>query len=117
MAAIIGQINLLKFKNARRVNASGEKGVFIPLADNPTIFDGGKGCYANVRIVAKESTFQDKHYTHFIALDCPKDIREKMGEEELRSVTPILGNLREWKAEPTYTEEKVEELDDLPFDK
>lgn len=117
MGTIIGQINLLKFRNARRVNASGEKGIFIPLSDNPSIFDGGKGCYANVRIVAKESDFQDKHYTHFIALDCPREKRDALSADELRAVTPILGNLKEWKAEPNYGKENIEELDDLPFSK
>lgn len=117
MATIIGQINLLKFKNARRVQAGTEKGIFIPIADNPSIFEGAKGSYAYVRIVAKESEFNGTRYTHFIALDCPKDKREKMSEEELRSVTPILGNLREWQAQPDYGKENIEELDDLPFSK
>lgn len=122
MSTITGQINLLKFRNARRVQAANQKGIFIPIEDNPTIFDGCKGCYANIRIVEKPSEFNGIQFSHFIALDLKKEERDRLAsrlsDQELRSLTPILGNLREWKAEHTYESVDLEDVnDDLPFDR
>lgn len=102
MATILGQINLMKFKGARRVSDGKTRGIFIPVDENPTIYDSGRGAYASVRIVEKASEFDGKKYTHFIALDLPKDkrdeLREKLGDDAFRALTPILGNLREYQA-------------------
>ena len=116
MSTIIGQINLMKFNGARRVTDGRSKGIFIPVAENPTIFDGAKGAYASIRIVEKASDFNDIHYTHFIALDLQKDkrdqLRESLGEEGLRALTPILGNLREYKAPaPEYQPTELHDPD------
>lgn len=120
MATITGQINLLKFRNARRVQAGNEKGIFIPVEDNPSIVDGAKGAYANLRIVDKASEYNGITYTHFAALSITKEQREQLeatlGEEEIRACTPILGNFKEWKNEPTYEQTTIKNVDDLPFD-
>lgn len=117
MATIIGQINLLKFRNARRVQDGNIKGIFIPIADNPAIFDGGKGCYANIRIVEKASEYNGIKYTHFAALSIAKEEREQlsmtMSEEDLRSLTPIVGNFKEYRNEPQYEKTTLASADDL----
>ena len=100
---ITGRINLLKLKNARRVQDGNIKGIFIPIYDNPAIYAEGKGAYLSIRIVEKPSEYNGVKYSHFIAASLDKDQREKLKEElsdeELRSVTPILGNARTWGGE------------------
>lgn len=120
MPTITGSINLMKFVGARKVIASGEKGIFIPIDQNPTIVSGAKGAYANVRIVEKESTFNDRHYTHFCALSLPKDTKEQLrakgySDEQLNGLTPILGNLEVYQPKDEYQTETIKEADDLPF--
>ena len=120
MSTINGSINLMKFVGARKVVASGEKGIFIPIDQNPTIVSGAKGAYAQVRIVEKESTFNDRHYTHFICLSLSKEMKDSLrnqgyDDEKLNSLTPILGNLEEFKPKDEYQTENVQEIDDLPF--
>jgi len=120
MATINGSINLMKFVGARKVVASGEKGIFIPIDQNPTIVSGAKGAYANVRIVEKESTFNDRHYTHFICLSLGKELKEQLrakgyDDDKLNSLTPILGNLETFQPKDEYQAETIKEADDLPF--
>lgn len=133
MATIAGQINLLKLRNARRVQDGNIKGIFIPIYDNPAIYAEGKGAYLSLRIVEHESEFNGRQYTHFIAASIDKDKRDALKEEgredELRSVTPILGNASEYRADaPEYEQTQLspvadlysadgfrEQPDDLPF--
>ena len=127
MATLNGSINLLKYKDARKVIIAGVKGIFIPVDENPTIFVGGKGAYANVRIVEHESTFDDSTYSHFISAsfgksDDRKKYEETFGSEALRAVTPILGNLAAYQdsraneSEESYVAaEDVKDDGDLPF--
>lgn len=123
--AINGKINLMKYVGARKVCLGGENGVFIPVEQNPTIYAGDKGVYASVRIVEHESTFDDAHYTHFIAAALDKKTREEMreafGDERVKSVTPILGNATDY-SQQSSTYETVEEdtseevIEDMPED-
>lgn len=120
MSTITGSINLMKFVGARKIIASGEKGIFIPVEQNPTIVPGAKGAYANIRIVESNRTFNDHEYTHFLALSLPKKQREEMKasgrrDEDINALTPILGNLETFVPKDSYQEEKVVERDDLPF--
>jgi len=110
----------MKFVGARKVVASGEKGIFIPIGENPSIVSGAKGAYANVRIVEKESTFNDRHYSHFICLSLPKEKKEELrgqgyDDEKFNSLTPILGNLEAYKPKDEFQDENIQEIDDLPF--
>jgi len=102
MATITGQINLLKLKNARRVQDGNIKGIFIPIYDNPAIFAEGRGAYLNIRIVEKESEYNGKKFSHFIAADLPKEkreeLREQLDDDDFRAVTPILGNANAWES-------------------
>ena len=119
MSTITGSINLMKFVGARMVSAGGVKGIFIPLDQNPSIVPGAKGEYANVRIVEKESTFNDRHYTHFIALSLPKNKKDELrskgySDEKLNGLTPILGNLETYQPKEE-SDENILEIDDLPM--
>lgn len=126
-----GTINLMKYNGARKVAIGGQKGIFIPVAENPTIYAEGKGAYASIRIVEKESTFDDRHYTHFVSASLSKKKREELeaqgyDKEAMYAVTPILGNLETYDAQPageSYEEAEAVEVggaddngkDDLPF--
>lgn len=102
MATITGQINLLKLKNARRVQDGNIKGIFIPIYDNPAIYAEGRGAYLNIRIVEKESEYNGKKFSHFIAADLAKEkrdeLRDRLSDDDFRAVTPILGNANAWEA-------------------
>lgn len=120
--SINGSINLLKIKGARKILADGQKGIFIPAEDNPAIYVG-KGAYLSIRVVEKETTFEDRHYTHFVSVGLPKskiDELKKAGatEEDIKELTPILGNLEEYvpKEGGNYEASATVELpEDLPF--
>ena len=118
MATITGQINLLKLYGAKRVAMGNVKGLFIPVSMNPAIFDAQKGAYLNVRIVDKPSEFNGKQYTHFIAADLNKTKKDELrqngvSDEEIRSYTPILGNLKAWEPEaPSYENANLQPIDD-----
>lgn len=118
--AINGSINLLKYVGARKVSLGGQKGIFIPVDDNPSIYVGEKGAYASVRIVEHESTYGDKTYTHFIAaaIDSKKrrdELENQFGKERVKSMTPILGNAVDYNAQSGGTYEEEQEDDgDLP---
>jgi len=114
-----GSINLLKYPGARRIIANGVKGIFIPVDNNPSIFVGDKGAYASIRVVEKETTFDDRHYTHFVAASLPKKVREGMTEEQAKAAAPILGNLEAYQPQQGGSYEEaatVEDEEDLPFD-
>lgn len=100
MATITGQINLLKLKNARRVQDGNIKGIFIPIYDNPAIYAEGRGAYLNIRIVEKESEYNGKKFSHFIAADLAKEkrdeLRDRLSDDDFRAVTLILGNANAW---------------------
>lgn len=100
MATITGQINLLKLKNARRVQDGNIKGIFIPIYDNPAIYAEGRGAYLNIRIVEKESEYNGKKFSHFIAAGLAKEkrdeLRDRLSDDDFRAVTPILGNANAW---------------------
>lgn len=117
-----GNINLMKYPGARRILANGVKGIFIPVEDNPSIFVGEKGAYASIRVVEKESEFNDRHYTHFVAASLPKKVRDELKakgktDEELKALAPILGNLETFDPQSAGSAEyeEVDEAEDLPF--
>lgn len=129
MATITGQINLLKLKNARRVQDGNIKGIFIPIYDNPAIYAEGRGAYLNIRIVEKESEYNGKKFSHFIVADLAKEkrdeLRDRLSDDDFRAVTPILGNANAWDSnrhnndyeQTTLTEPEslTPQPSDLPF--
>ena len=116
-------MNLLKLKGARKIIAKEQKGIFIPVEENPSIFVGDKGAYLSIRVVEKESDFEDRHYTHFVSASIPKKKRDELeaagySKEEIYALTPILGNLETYEPQGgggNYEEEEVKEAEDLPF--
>ena len=118
-----GSINLMKYPGAKKIIANGQKGIFIPVEPNPSIFVGEKGAYASIRVVEKESEFNDRHYTHFVAAQLPKKVRDDLkaagkSDDDIKALTPILGNLETYVPQEggaTYEEASVDEAEDLPF--
>lgn len=114
--AINGSINLLKYSGARKVSLGGQKGIFIPVEENPTIFVGEKGAYASVRVVEHESSFDGKTYTHFIAASLDKKKKDELenayGKDKVKEFTPILGNATDYSAQQSDSYE--EESEDMP---
>ena len=117
-----GKINLLKYKGARKVSISGKNGIFIPVDENPTIFVSENGAYSNIRIVEKESKFDNREYSHFICTSFSskkvyEDYEKEYTSEGLREFTPIIGNIEKYtpKAGTEYETIDDKEVDDLPF--
>ncbi len=122
MSTLNGSINLLKYPGAKKIIANGVRGIFIPAETNPSIFVGEKGAYASIRVVEKESEFNDRYYTHFVAASMSKKSREQlsadgMTDEEINALTPILGNLETYAPEVTYESASVQDddVEDLPI--
>jgi len=65
--------------------------LIIPIDDNPGMFLGKKGCY--LYAVAYETQNNQYGDTHMVKPDLPRDVRERMTEDERRN-QPILGNMR-----------------------
>lgn len=113
----------MKYPGAKKIIANGVKGIFIPVETNPSIYVGGKGAYASIRVVEKESNFDDRHYTHFVAASISKKTREAlaadgMSDEEINAVTPILGNLEEYAPKEESFEAAAtvaDDVEDMPF--
>ena len=125
MSTLNGSINLMKFVGARKViDKNNKKCILIPVDDNPTIISGEKGAYANIRVVEKESTYNDRHYTHFIALSLGKKKFDELkasgkSTEEINSYSPVLGNLETYTPQDNYKQESFKDAggyDDLPED-
>lgn len=89
------RIDLLRLQNAFMRNLTGKTStkrcIVIPVDDNPSMFLGEKGCYLNA--VAYETANRQFGDTHFLKPDMPKEVRDRMTEDE-RAALPILGNMR-----------------------
>jgi hypothetical protein len=112
--------DLLQVKGAFVTNIKGKtetkRCLCIPIDEESGLILGEKGCYLNtVAIEMREQKYVD---THCIKVDFPKEVKEKMTEEELRA-TPIIGGLhaivKTVKPMPVTTKSEVENADDLPF--
>lgn len=88
-----GQINLLAFCKAEYLTVNGKPCVVIPVQDNPSLSVGKKGIYASISVV---ETKNNKYgYTHFVGTNISNaEERSKLSQEEMRSVCPILGNVK-----------------------
>ena len=62
----------MKFEGAKKIIANGQKGIFIPVEDNPTISVSENGAFVNIRVWEREATFGERHYTHAIAASISK---------------------------------------------
>lgn len=128
MANFTGKLNFLKLKNACILTVQGKsaakKGVFIPIDDNYLFITAGddqKARGAYIDFMAWENQQPGKYGdTHGIRQSLPKEARERMTEEQLKSV-PYFGNMKPYEAKnasqtveapATYVEEAT---DELPF--
>ncbi|MBQ8713058.1 MAG: hypothetical protein IJ551_09625 [Prevotella sp.] len=89
------KVDLLKLQGAFTRNLKGKtttkRCIIIPIDENPGMFLGEKGCYLNLS--AFETQGNQYGDTHLVKTDLPKEVRERMTEEQRRAV-PILGNMR-----------------------
>lgn len=122
-----GKINLLKFKNACFISVAGKsavkKGVFIPLEDNNIFVSAdeelkAKGAYFD--FTAWENQMPSKYGdSHSIRQSLPKEVRERMTEEQLKAV-PYLGNMKPYELQNGASSVsapvvETQEQNDLPF--
>lgn len=123
-----GKINLLKFKNACLITVKGadatKKGIFIPIEDNNIFISAdddlkAKGAY--IDFTARENQTPGKYGdTHSIRQSLAKEVRNRMTEDELKSI-PYIGNMKPYELQNASssviapTAQVDENLDDLPF--
>ena len=111
-----------------------QKGLFFTLAasammavgftscsidDNPSMFLGEKGCYLNMS--AFETQNNQYGDTHLVKPNLPKEVRERMTDEE-RNAVPILGNMAPMRPSEQQVNGSVDanapegqQQNDLPF--
>ena len=122
MSRISGKLNLLQLHAVRKM-ITGKLGavecLVIPIEKNK-LFVGEKGVYLDLiafEIDPAKRNAESKD-THLVKQSFSKEVREVMGEDELKSL-PILGNLQVWsgaiESEPVSSNELQPEEDDLPF--
>lgn len=121
MANISIKLNLAGLKHAVRIEKgqSGEQEcIIIPIAQN-NLFKGEKGLYLDltaIEIKDRSKFAADQKDTHLVKQSMPKDVYEKMTEEEKKAM-PILGNAILWSGssnEPALAQ-PTDPNDDLPF--
>lgn len=121
------KLNLMRFKNACVITVKGKnaskRGVFIPIEDNNMFISADddlnvKGAFVDG--IAWENKQVGKYGdTHSIRQSLPKEVRDKMSEEELLSI-PYFGNMKPYEltdkansvAAPVV---EPDPADDLPF--
>lgn len=112
------KINLALMNGVKTITSKkdNEKYVCIPLSDN-YIFEGRKGLYLDLTAYSYDGKFGE---SHFIKNRIPKDIYEKMSEEDKKN-TNIIGSLSPLEMDNGITEkadfQEFEEVskEDLPF--
>ena len=95
------KINLALMNGVKTITSkkNNEKYVCIPLSDN-NIFEGRKGLYLDLTAYSYDGKFGE---SHFLKNRIPKDIYEKMSEEDKKN-TPILGSLSPLEMDTGITE-------------
>ena len=123
--------NLLKFRNAFVMSIKGNSAtkqcVCIPIEDNHLFVSPddnlkAKAVYADINVNQYENGKSQYGDSHYLRLSVPKEIREKMSEEQKQAI-PYLGNMKASQIpvvqsadinSPGYAVPE-NELDDLPF--
>ena len=120
MSNISGKINLAALKHARIKTKKGADAIVIPIAENH-LFASEKGnVYLDLQAWELKEKKSDSKDTHLVKQSLPKDIFDKMSEEQKKGM-PIIGNLIDWGAgghgepEPQNMADGVVDEDDLPF--
>lgn len=123
--------NLLKFHNAFVMNIKGKTSskqcVCIPIEDNHLFVSAdenlkAKAVYADINANQYENGKSQYGDTHYLRLSVPKEVREKMTEEEKKAI-PYLGNMKTSQLQQAQSAEvsspdyaaPADDLDHLPF--
>lgn len=122
MGNISVKLNLEALKCVKQVK-KGKTGdvmcLVIPIEAN-NLYQGAKGTYLDLVGFELKDKKNDSKDTHLVKQSLPKDVFEKMTDEEKKSM-PILGNAIVWDYQnqsqnnDVHTAEVIEEDDDLPF--
>ena len=118
MSRISAKINLMNLKAVLRMmkgQTEDMECIVIPLKSNK-LYKGEKGVYLDIVGFEIEKPMEGSKDTHLLKQSFSKEEREKMSEDELRTL-PILGNLRIWEGsnEPASDMTVEDETSDLPF--
>lgn len=127
------KLNLLRFNKAFTMPVKGKTGVVkqcvcIPIVDNYLFVSAddnmkAKAVYADINANQYENGKSQYGDTHYLRLGVPREVREKMTEEEKRNI-PYLGNMKPSQLQQAQSAElpisgayavPEENLDDLPF--
>lgn len=125
------KLNLLKLNNAFVMNIKGKTSskqcVCIPIEDNHLFVSAdenlkAKAVYADINANQYENGKSQYGDTHYLRLSVPKDVREKMTDDEKKAI-PYLGNMKVSQLQQAQSAEvsspdyfvPEEEKDDLPF--
>lgn len=127
------KLNLLKFNKAFTMPIKGKTGIIkqcvcIPIEDNHLFVSAdenlkAKAVYADINVNQYENGKSQYGDTHYLRLSVPKEVREKMTEEEKKAI-PYLGNMKPSQLQQAQSAElpingvyavPEEDLDDLPF--
>lgn len=112
------KINLALLNNVKTITSkkNNEKFVCIPLSDN-YIFEGRKGLYLDLTAYSYEGKFGE---SHFLKNRIPKDVYEKMSDEDKKNTT-IIGSMSILEMDNGITEKAdIQDFnevsdEDLPF--
>lgn len=119
--SVNGGLNLSLLVNAATVTLKGKNCLVIPIDDNPALFVGKKGVYLDISVV--ETPDSQYGHTHYVRANIGSSRRGGYSKEELKAMTPILGNLKAVQASAA-TAEPQQDLpqgtvngpeDDLPW--
>ena len=126
------KLNLLKFNNAFTMPIKGKTSVkqcvCIPIDDNYLFVSAddsknAKAIYADINANQYEGGKSQYGDTHYLRLNVPKEVREKMTEEEKKAI-PYLGNMKVSQIPQSQSAElpmtntyqvPEDDLDKLPF--
>ena len=106
------KINLALMNGVKTITSkkTNEKYVCIPLSDN-YIFEGRKGLYLNLTAYSYDGKFGE---THFLKNRIPKDVYEKMSDEDKRN-TKIIGSMSTLEMDNGIMEKAdFQEFDEIP---
>lgn len=113
-----GGLNLSLLQNTATVSLKGKQCLVIPIEDNPTLFIGKKGVYLDLSVV--ETPDSQYGHSHYVRANVGASKRQNYSREELKALTPILGNLKPFEARvqedmPSDIASATQPDDDLPW--
>lgn len=121
MGNISIRLNLLQL-NAAVKKLKGQSGeiecLVLPIKQN-SLYEGEKGIYLDLQAFEIKNKKGDSKDTHLIKQSLPKEVYDKLTEEE-RKEQPIIGNATMWGGGPATEKVKSSSAplgseDDLPF--